>query len=176
MVVGEYFPEADGHFRAAVRLKSVLADEWQGLRGAGLMEARADVDDNGTGRLVAVAHWPGDARDILTGLFSDFVDELWACLDSLIVESVQMFSVRRRLRDPQRPRFFPMADSEEGFAALLGESCVDGVLRTQYRVVVAAQPFWGCTRTRTSRASGPRLLGCCRGGPRSTTARRSGRG
>jgi hypothetical protein len=36
-----------------------------------------------------------------------------------------------------------MADSEEGLAALLAESCLDGILRTQYRIVVDAQPFWG---------------------------------
>jgi hypothetical protein len=161
MVVGEYFPDADRHFRAAVRLKSALAEKWQALLDAGLMEARADVDDDGTGRLVAVAHWPEGAREILTGLCSDLVDELWASLDSLIAESVQMFSVRQRLRDPDRPRFFPMADSEEGLTELLAESCVDGLLRTQYRVVVDAQPFWGShenPHVRSVRSALARLL------------------
>ncbi|MFC4859382.1 hypothetical protein [Actinophytocola glycyrrhizae] len=161
MVVGEYFPDAVGHFRAAVRLKAALADEWQALLDAGLVEARADVDDDGAGRLVAVAHWPEGAREILTGLYSDLVDELWACLDSLIAESVQMFSVRQRLRDPERPRFFPMSDSQEGFAELLEESCVDGLLRTQYRVVVDAQPFWGShenPNVRSVRSALARLL------------------
>ncbi|MFD1044186.1 hypothetical protein ACFQ1S_00535 [Kibdelosporangium lantanae] len=36
-----------------------------------------------------------------------------------------------------------MADSEDGLAALLEESCLDGVLHAQYKVIVDAQPFWG---------------------------------
>jgi hypothetical protein len=104
---------------------------------------RTIVVNDGSGRLVVAAEWPENAREVLTGEFSDFVNELWSCLDSLVIETVAMFSVRRRPRDPDRPRFFPMADSAQGLAALLGESCLDGILRTQYRIVVDAQPFWG---------------------------------
>jgi hypothetical protein len=54
-----------------------------------------------------------------------------------------MFSVGQRLRNPERPRYFPMADSEEGFKALLDESCINGVLTRQSEIVIDCQPFWG---------------------------------
>ncbi|MGH3972441.1 MAG: hypothetical protein ACRDS9_03830, partial [Pseudonocardiaceae bacterium] len=53
------------------------------------------------------------------------------------------FSVRQRLRNPERPRYFPMADSEEGLKALLDEFCLDGVLTRQSEMVIDCQPFWG---------------------------------
>lgn len=143
MVIGEYFPRAFDHFHAAVDLKSAMADMWRRLLDSGLLDERTIVVNDGSGRLVVAAEWPEDTRDALTGQFSDFVNELWSCLDSLVIETVSMFSVRRRPRNRDRPRFFPMADSVEGLAALLDESCLDGVLTTQYRIVVDSQPFWG---------------------------------
>jgi hypothetical protein len=116
---------------------------WQGLLDSDFLDTWMVAENDDMGCLAISAEWSDGAREDLTEDFSRFVDELWSCLDSLVVESVSMFSVRRRPRDPERPRFFPMADSEEGLAALLAESCLDGILRTQYRIVVDAQPFWG---------------------------------
>lgn len=120
-----------------------MSDKWQELLDSDFLDMWMVADSDGTGLLAVSAEWPDGAREALTEDFSQFVDELWSCLDSLVAESVSMFSVRRRPRDPERPRFFPMADSEEGLAALLDESCLDGILRTQYKIIVDVQPFWG---------------------------------
>ncbi|MDQ2882874.1 MAG: hypothetical protein M3Y48_17285 [Actinomycetota bacterium] len=101
------------------------------------------TNDDGTGRISALADWPDGSREALTELFATCLDELWACLDSLITESVTIFSVRQSLRNPERPRYFPMADSEEGLEAILDESCLDGVLTRQSEMVIDCQPFWG---------------------------------
>jgi hypothetical protein len=69
------------------------------------------TNDDRTGRITAFASWPEGSRAALTEMFSRCLDELWACLDSLITKSVTLFSVRERLRDPERPRYFPMAGS-----------------------------------------------------------------
>jgi len=69
------------------------------------------------------------------------VRALWACLDALVAESVEAFSVQHRLHRPECPRFFPVADSLEGFQALLAESCMDGALRSHVAMVEGCQPF-----------------------------------
>ncbi|GAB3901273.1 hypothetical protein GCM10029964_089840 [Kibdelosporangium lantanae] len=142
-VIGEYFPQASEKFDDSVELKSTVASKWQELLDSDFLDTQVVIEDHGVGSLVVSADWPDGSREALTEQFSEFVDGLWSCLDSLVNESVSMFSVRQRLRAPERPRFFPMADSEDGLAALLEESCLDGVLHAQYKVIVDAQPFWG---------------------------------
>lgn len=87
------------------------------------------------------ADWPTGRRDELTHQFGTCVDELWQCLDSLVVETVEAFSIRQRPHNPDRPRFFPVGNSSDGYAALLEESCLDGVLPDQAKLVHACQPF-----------------------------------
>ncbi|MFC4613453.1 hypothetical protein ACFO3K_01885 [Cellulomonas algicola] len=91
--------------------------------------------------IVALPRWPHARRRGLTDAFSESVRELWASLDALVVESVAALSVQHRVRDPKRPRFFPVTASVEGFEDLLGEGCVDGLLRTQVAMVRDCQPF-----------------------------------
>lgn len=52
-----------------------------------------------------------------------------------------MFSILRRPRNADLPRFFPMADSLENFHGLLAESCIDGILQLQYEMIRDCQPF-----------------------------------
>ena len=96
---------------------------------------------DGAGTISVFATWPSGSRSELTDHFRTCVRELWSCLDELVVESVESFSVLRRNRNPDRRRFFPIADSMEGFQALLAESCMDGTLRTQAAMVKDCQPF-----------------------------------
>jgi hypothetical protein len=68
-----------------------------------LLDQRVIVDNDGAGRLTVTAEWPHGARQDLTRQFSEFVDQLWTCLDCLITESMTMYSIRRRPRDLDRP-------------------------------------------------------------------------
>lgn len=142
-VIGESYPQAYEHLRAARDAKSEMAAKWSDLLDGGLVEVSVVTNPDGTGRISAIADWPDGSREVLTELFRRCLDELWACLDSLITESVAMFSAHKRLRNPERPRYFPMADSEEALDALLAESCLDGVLTKQSEMVIDCQPFWG---------------------------------
>jgi hypothetical protein len=143
VVIGELYPQAYEHLRAAREAKCEMAATWSELLDGGLVESSVVTNDDGTGRITAFAAWPVGSRDALTRLFKKCLDELWACLDSLITESVTMFSVHKRLRDPGRPRYFPMADSEEALDELLAECCLDGVMSRQADMVIDCQPFWG---------------------------------
>jgi hypothetical protein len=118
-----------------------MASSWQELLGADLASTSVTTDPDGKGRIVVYANWPSGSQERLTETFQRCIDELWACLDSLVVESVELFSIRRRQRDSNRPRFFPMADSSENFNALLMESCLDGILRLQFHMIRDCQPF-----------------------------------
>jgi len=53
------------------------------------------------------------------------ITELWAFLDSLVIESVAMFGPLRRPLSPARERFFPVADTDDGLITHFGESCID---------------------------------------------------
>lgn len=143
MVIGELYPQACEHLDAARQAKSDMAALWGGLLAGGLVDTAVATNSDGTGRITAFADWPTGSRQMLTDSFAKCVNESWACLDSLICESVTMFSVRQRPRTPERPRFFPIADSAEGLHALLAESCMDCVLRVQSAMVIDCQPFRG---------------------------------
>jgi hypothetical protein len=140
-VINELYLHAWEHLAAARRAKSELADTWANLLDAGLAQESVVTDPDGSGRISVYAIWAPDSRDELTNVFRTCVGELWACLDSLVTESVAMFSILKRPRNPDRPRFFPMADSAETFDALLEDSCLDGVLKLHFDMVRDCQPF-----------------------------------
>lgn len=142
-MIGEFYPQAYEYLCAARHAKSEMAVRWSELLAGGLVDQSVVTAHDGTGRITVIADWPNGSRQVLTALFARCLEELWSCLDSLVTESVTMFSVRQRLRNLERPRYFPMADSEEGLQALLEESCLDGVLTRQSQMVIDCQPFWG---------------------------------
>ncbi|MEU4217156.1 hypothetical protein [Actinoplanes sp. NPDC026623] len=144
-MITQYFPPAVGHLTEAGRASNELVAAWNGLLDAGLFDTGVITDSDeggsGAGTIVAYADFPSGAREQLTAVFRRYVDELWACLDALVTESVAIFTIHHRLRSPSSPRFFPVADSEEGFGALLEQACLDGVLEPQFSLIRASQPF-----------------------------------
>lgn len=120
-----------------------MASFWNVLLDDELVQEVVVTDPVGSGSLSAFLDWPPGGQLELTELFRTCVKELWSCLDALVVESVESFSVLNRVRNSDRRRFFPMADSDEGFQALLEESCMDGALRTHVAMVEECQPFQG---------------------------------
>ncbi|MEU8820588.1 hypothetical protein [Actinoplanes sp. NPDC048796] len=136
-----YFPQAATHLKAAGVARERLLTRWRDLLGEELFDTGVMTSSDGDVMIVAYADWPAGVREQLTGSFKECVDELWACLDALVTESVTMFSIRHRLRDSDAPRYFPIADSPENFAALLKQSCVDGALDLQVAMIEDCQPF-----------------------------------
>ncbi|WP_410666043.1 hypothetical protein [Amycolatopsis sp. lyj-84] len=100
------------------------------------------TDEDGSGKVSVTAKWPDDAQAGLTKKFQSCVDELWAALDSLVSQALSMYSAVRRVRRPENPRFFPMADSAEGLSSLLQENCLDGIPNELANFVIRCQPFW----------------------------------
>ena len=141
MVLAEYYPRAWGHLQAASDRKRELAAKWNAALADGLLGHEVVTDPNGSGRIVVLAAWPPGLQDGLTELFAGCLRELWACLDSLDVESVEAFSVLKNPRNMAAPRFFPMAGSADGFVALLEEFCLDGILRLHFQMIRDCQPF-----------------------------------
>lgn len=140
-MTAELYPRAWQHLLAARDAKAKLASTWHTYLDEGLNSVEVLTYPDGSGRITVRASWPAGARETLTNLFRTCTRELWACLDSLVNESVAMFSILSRPRYPERPRFFPISDSEEGINALLERSCLDGVLRRQFQMVLDCQPF-----------------------------------
>jgi putative component of membrane protein insertase Oxa1/YidC/SpoIIIJ protein YidD len=140
-VIGQYYPRALEHLQVARTLKAQMASAWSAAVDGGLIGESVVTDPDGSGRILAYVDWPPGCREELTAQIREFVIELRGCLDSLVIESVEAFSVLQRPRDPSRCRFFPVVDSMEGFEALLKESCLDGVLRLQFEMVIDCQPF-----------------------------------
>lgn len=137
----QYFPRAAGHLKAAHHAKAKLSSAWHDLLEQGLLDTGITSYPDGDGTITAFAYWQPSTRAELTSIFRECVDELWACLDSLVTESVMMFSILHRVRDPDAPRYFPIANSPENFAGLLEQSCLDGVLAVQYSMIRDCQPF-----------------------------------
>lgn len=141
VVTTQYFPPAAAHYEAARLARERLLAAWSSLLDDGLFDFGITTFPNGEGAIIAYADWPEGARQTLTGELKACVDELWACLDSLVTESVVMFSIRDRVRDPEAPRYFPIADSLENFNGLLEQSCLDGALTKQVAMIRDCQPF-----------------------------------
>lgn len=120
-----------------------MATLWGTLVEGGLVEESVVTYADGSGAVSAYMAWPAGAQSELTTLFHHCVHELWACLDALVAESVEAFSVQHRIRRSERPRFIPVADGMEGLRSLLAESCMDGALRSQVAMVKDCQPFQG---------------------------------
>ncbi|MCZ4120253.1 hypothetical protein [Streptomyces sp. H39-S7] len=140
-MIKEYYPQAWQHLRNARQAETMMASSWSTLLEGGLVEESVVTHADGSGVIGAWLAWPPGGQAELTGLFHECVEELWACLDSLVTESVESFSVLHRPRRTEYPRFFPVADSLDGFRALLAESCMDGTLRSHVAMVEDCQPF-----------------------------------
>lgn len=117
----------------------------------GLVEEIVATDPDGTGRVCLCGFWPDGARAALTGLLQACIDELWAGLDSLVTETVAALSILQR-RTTVEKVFFPVAETPDGFVALLEESCLDGVLTTQEALVSDCQPFRSSPSSETPRS------------------------
>ncbi|MFF4576282.1 hypothetical protein [Streptomyces sp. NPDC001410] len=140
-MIREYYPRAWQHLDNARRAETAMARLWNTLLDGGLVEEGVVTHPDGSGFITAWLAWPPDGQAQLAELFRGCVQELWACLDALVTESVEAFSALQRLRRPECPRFFPVADSLEGFRESLAESCMDGALRSQVAMVEDCQPF-----------------------------------
>ncbi|MFF7206255.1 hypothetical protein [Streptomyces sp. NPDC008141] len=140
-MIREYYPQAWQHLHDAQQAKRAMATLWSTLLQGGIVEENVFTHADGSGVISAWLAWPPGAQAELTGLFRSCVQELWACLDALVAESVEAFSVLHRPPRPELPRFFPVADSPDGFQALLAESCMDGTLRSHVAMVEDCQPF-----------------------------------
>lgn len=142
-VIDQYYPRAHRHLLSAQGAKSAVASLWADLLEDDLVQQYVYTAADGSGSVSALAAWPPGVQGELTERFRTCVRELWACLDELVIETVESFSVHKRVRAPESSRFFPLADSQEGFQALLAESCMDGVLRSHMAMVRDCQPFQG---------------------------------
>lgn len=140
-MIRQHYPRAWQHLQNAMRTRGEMVRAWNAALDDHLVDEMVVTDRDGTGRIIVYADWPPGRRDELTDQFRACIDELWQCLDLLVVETVETFSIRQRARNPDRPRFFPVADSPDGYAALLEESCLDGVLVDQAQLVHGCQPF-----------------------------------
>ncbi|WP_218129134.1 hypothetical protein [Nonomuraea maritima] len=140
-MIRRFYPRAFEHLQAAHRAKSTMGSLWQTLLDAGCIDNAVTTYEDGSGHVLVQIDWNPVTRRDFTEQFRTCLDELWACLDSLVLETVEMFSVRKRPRNPAHPRFFPLADSLDGFEALLEESCLDGVLQLHFDMIRDCQPF-----------------------------------
>ncbi|MFD4231384.1 hypothetical protein [Streptomyces sp. NPDC058545] len=140
-VIGQYYPRAGRHLRNAQQAKSAMASLWSVLLDGGLVQESVVTNTDGSGTISAFLTWPAGGKSELTGLFRSCVQELRACLDALVEESVEAFSVLQRTPRPERPRFFPVAGYQDGFRWLLAESCMDGALSSHVAMVEDCQPY-----------------------------------
>lgn len=142
-MIGQVYPGATSLLHQAFDLLDDLRRRWERHIGDGPSEVVITTDRDGAGRITVRASWqPGD-REALTAELRRLVATLWACLDSVIIETVEMFCTLERIERPDRERFFPMADSDDNLDALLEESCLDGVLATHGQIVRDCQPYQG---------------------------------
>lgn len=118
-----------------------MATIWTNALNEQFMGATVSVDDDGAGTITASVEWPSDLQSELTQQFARCVTELWSALDSLIIETVQLFSSSRTPRDPNVDKYWPIADSEENLELLLKQACINGVLRTHADIIRTTQPF-----------------------------------
>jgi hypothetical protein len=140
-VIRQLYPAAAAHLAAAHAANIRMAALWNDLREEGTANYEAVTDPDGKGRITAWSVLPESAREELTTEFRAVVDELCACLDSLVSESVAMFAATNRITHPDRERYFPIAPTVAEFDELLAESCLDGVLQQQANMIIDCQPF-----------------------------------
>lgn len=118
-----------------------MAAKWGAALDEQFMGATVDVGKDGSGTITASVRWPDALRHELTRQFAECIKELWSALDSLVSETVQLFSSSRTQRGPDAPRFWPIADSQENLELLLSQSCINGVLRAHANIIRTSQPF-----------------------------------
>ncbi|MDQ2874848.1 MAG: hypothetical protein M3Y33_08665 [Actinomycetota bacterium] len=140
-MIRHLYPAAAAHLAAARAANSRMAALWNDLREDGTADYEAVTDPDGTGRITAWSVLPESARPQLTVEFYTVVNELWACLDTLVAESVAMFAATHRIVHPHHPRYFPIAPSLAELDELLAESCLDGVLQQQANMIIGCQSF-----------------------------------
>lgn len=140
-MIEESYPQAVSHLRSAQRYVSEMAAAWSAAFDEQFMGATVIVHDDGSGTITASVEWPGTLQSDLTRKFSSCVSELWSALDALIIETVQLFSSSRTLRDPDVERYWPVADSEKNLSLLLEKACINGVLHAHADIVCSTQPF-----------------------------------
>jgi hypothetical protein len=104
-MIAELYPKAWQHLKAAREAKATMASTWGSYLDAGLNDVEVLTYPDSRGCITVRADWPADARKTLTNLFKVCASELWACLDTLVSESVVMFSVLKRPRAHQRLAF-----------------------------------------------------------------------
>ncbi|RDI31847.1 hypothetical protein [Lentzea flaviverrucosa] len=106
-MIGESYPRAYEHLRSALNAKAELNTFWSELLDDEFLDQGLVTEADGTGCLTVYAMWPYDAREELTKFFRTFINELWGCLDTLVIESAENFSVQQRLQASERPGSFP---------------------------------------------------------------------
>jgi hypothetical protein len=102
-MIAELYPQAGQHLTAARDVKATMARTWGSYLDAGLNHVEVFNYSDGRGRITVHANWPTGAREKITNLFKACTSELWACLDSLVSDSVAMFSILKRPRAPRSP-------------------------------------------------------------------------
>jgi hypothetical protein len=140
-MIEELYPEALRHLRSAYDSKKRMGRLWAAVLEANPLASHVTVTPDGEGTVRVSIEWPDESREMLTSAFAELLDELWRSLDSLIEETVAMFSVLHTPRHEGSRRYFPVADSAEGFEALLAQGCMDGILNDHYEMVRITQPW-----------------------------------
>lgn len=135
------YPRSAALLESARAHKTRMAETWGTSFGDEPMDTSVVMDLDGTGRIVAHSLLTEEARRDLTSSFANCVAGLWAVLDSVVDESVEMFSILHAPRSPGATRFFPIADNKANLEALLEQSCIDGILSEQAAMIYACQPF-----------------------------------
>lgn len=137
----ESFPVAWQHLRGASAHMRTLVARWSDALDAEPARTHVSVGPDGNGEIAITFNWGEGEQEAMHAAFTSVLGELWSTLDSLVVEAFTAMTLQHRPRDPAASRFFPVADSREGFDALLEQGCLDGVLKMQYQLVRACQPF-----------------------------------
>lgn len=140
-MIGRVYPRAASLLGEAWGAVGHLRQLWNERVDNSPCEVTITTDGDGSGRITVFPTWTEDDRDAMTREFRTCITSLWGCLDSLIVDTVEMLAVLERRQRKEQERFFPIADSEDGFIAHLDESCIDGVLPAHGQIIGDCQPF-----------------------------------
>lgn len=135
------YPRSFADLHRAKQLCNEMENLWAAELDEGLVAEHVSVGADGRGEIQVRADWSAGEQQQLTVLLRKVVESCWSALDNLIIETVESFGAQRRIEHPERPRFFPVADSDESFVALLKQSCLDGLLEGQISIVSDCQPY-----------------------------------